>query len=173
MDEHVITVAWVDAPDEIAYHDYVEGTYNSFSCTCDLPLPDRDAATRHAAEVGRCLMCLGSGTISINPHDSGGCDTCGGSGRSEPGTVMIQARVTESFVKEVASLLPAEFGLCDVVAVLEQRMKGGAEAVLSVAAGLIRYLEVQGEVVLCTAPDFLPGDGVEQRYDDPRWLRVP
>ncbi|MEV0823787.1 hypothetical protein [Nonomuraea rubra] len=173
MDEHVITTEWVDAPDEIAYHDYVEGTYNSFSCTCDLPLPDRDAATRHASEVGRCPMCLGSGTISINPRESGDCGSCAGSGESEPGTVMVQARVTESFVREVAALLPAEFGIRDVVAVLEQRMPGGVEAVLSVAAGLIRYLEVQGAVVLCTAPDFLPGEGVEQRYDDPRWLRVP
>ncbi|GAA2209700.1 hypothetical protein GCM10009850_051590 [Nonomuraea monospora] len=173
MDQHVITTEWVDAPDEIAYHDYVEGTYNTFSCTCDQPLADRDAATRHAAEVGQCLMCLGSGTISINPHHSGGCDSCAGSGKSAPGSVMIQARVTQSFVKEMAALLPAEFGLSDVVEVLGRRMEGGAETVLSVAAGLIRYLEVQGEVVLCTAPDFLPGDGVEQRYDDPRWLRVP
>ncbi|NJP93682.1 hypothetical protein HCN51_30290 [Nonomuraea sp. FMUSA5-5] len=177
MDEHVITTEWVPfAPDEIAYHDYVEGTYNTFSCTCHQPLADRDAATRHAAEWGRCMMCLGSGTISINPHASSGCDSCAGSGRSEPGTVMVQARVTASFVREVAALLPAEFGLCDVVTVLLDRLPPardrGAEALLSVAAGLIRYLEVQGEVVLCSVPDYVPGDGAEQRHHDPRWIRV-
>ncbi|MGW4792617.1 hypothetical protein ACWEPC_09425 [Nonomuraea sp. NPDC004297] len=176
MDEHVITTEWIDAPDEIAYPDYVEGTYNSFSCTCGLPLAGREAATRHAAEVGRCQVCLGSGRISINPHDSDGCEVCDGSGKSAPGTVMVQTRVTESFVREVASALPAEFGLSDVVSALDERMPrtaDGMQATLSVAAALIRYLELQGTVVLCTAPDFLPADGVEQRYDDPRWLRVP
>ncbi|MEV4086972.1 hypothetical protein AB0J43_42590 [Nonomuraea fuscirosea] len=184
MDEHVISIGWVDAPDEIAFHDYAEGTYNSFSCSCGLPLADRDAAARHAGEYGRCVMCLGTGEISINPRDTGGCGSCGGSGRAEPGAgaeagkgpVMVHARVTEGFIREVAELLPEEFGLTDVVAVLEGQMppgSGGVEAVLSVAAGLIRYLEVRGEIVLCTAPDFLPGDGVEQRYDDPRWIRVP
>ncbi|GAA1638117.1 hypothetical protein GCM10009733_039070 [Nonomuraea maheshkhaliensis] len=180
MDEHVISIGWVDAPDEIAFHDYAEGTYNSFSCSCGLPLADRDAAARHASEYGRCVMCLGSGEIPINPRDTGGCGSCGGSGRAEPnagaGRVMVHARVTESFIREVAELLPEEFGLTDVVGVLERRMpqgSGGVEAVLSVAAGLIRYLEVRGEIVLCTVPDFLPGDEVEQRYDDPRWIRVP
>ncbi|MEV4170524.1 hypothetical protein [Nonomuraea sp. NPDC049709] len=176
MDEHVIRVEWVNAPDEIAYHDYEKGTYNAFSCSCDLPLADREAATRHAAEHGRCLMCLGTGELSINPRESGGCASCEGSGESESGPVMIQARVTESFVKEVAALLPDEFGLVDVVGVLDGRMpqgQGGVETVLSVAAGLIRYLEVQGRIVLCTAPDYLPADGLEQRYGDPRWIRVP
>ncbi|MEV0614568.1 hypothetical protein AB0I81_14665 [Nonomuraea sp. NPDC050404] len=175
MDEHVITTEWINAPDEIGYHDYVTGTFNSFSCTCGQPLPDRRAAIRHAAASGRCQMCLGSGQISINPHDRGGCDGCGGSGKGDPGTVMVQARVSERFVKEVAALLPGEFGLTDVVAVLNERMPppdGGPPAMLSVAAGLIRYLEVQGMVVLCTAPDYPPAAGEEQRYDDPRWIRV-
>nr|SBP01255.1 hypothetical protein BN4615_P10771 [Nonomuraea gerenzanensis] len=173
MDEHVITIRWVDAPDEIAYHDYVEGTYNSFSCTCDLPLPDRVTAAQHASEVGRCLVCLGAGTISINPHHSGGCETCGGSGTSGPAALLHQTELTESLLKEVAALLPEEFGLREAVALVEGHVQGGAEAVLSVTKALIRCLEVQGEVVLYTVPDFVPGEGVEQRYDDPRWLRVP
>ncbi|PZG11784.1 hypothetical protein [Nonomuraea aridisoli] len=175
MDEHVITIRWVDAPDEIAFHDFAQGTYNTFACGCGVPLADREAAARHAAEHGQCPMCLGAGTISITPHDTAGCDGCGGSGSTggtEPRTVTVEARVTESFVREVAELLPDEFGLTDVVAVLEGRLRGGVETVLSVAAGLIRYLEVQGRIVLCRAPDYLPGEGVRQRYDDPRWIRV-
>lgn len=170
MDEHVISIGWVDAPDEIAFHDYAEGTYNSFSCSCGLPLADRDAAARHAGEYGRCVMCLGTGEISINPRDKGGCGSCGGSGQAEPGAgaeagkgpVMVHARVTEGFIREVAELLPEEFGLTDVVAVLEGQMppgSGGVEAVLSVAAGLIRYLEVRGRSCCVRRPIFCRGMG--------------
>lgn len=176
MDEpHVITTEWVDAPDDISYRDYVAGTYNTFRCTCAAPLKDREAATLHAAEWGRCVVCLGSGTVSIAPFHSDGCDSCAGSGAGRPGAVVVQAQVTEDFVREVAELLPGEFGLPDVVAVLQEHMPpecGSMETVFSVAAGLIRYLEVQGLVVLATAPDFVPGEGVEQRYGDPRWIRT-
>ncbi|MGW0806590.1 hypothetical protein [Nonomuraea sp. NPDC002799] len=81
--------------------------------------------------------------------------------------------VTEEFVRETAALLPEEFGLAEVVALVEGRLRGRVEAVLPVAAGLIRYLEVRGQIVLCTPPDYLPGHGVEQSYGDPRWIRVP
>ncbi|MEV4568649.1 hypothetical protein AB0K12_33185 [Nonomuraea sp. NPDC049419] len=173
---HVITTEWVDAPAYIGYRDYVAGTYNSYRCSCAVPLADREAATLHAAEWGRCVTCLGSGLISIAPFHSDGCHNCDGSGQSRQGAVVVRARVTEDFVKEVADLLPAEFKLQDVVTVLQQHMPpecGSMETVFSVAAGLIRYLEVQGLVVLGTAPDFVPGEGVEQRYGDPMWIRTP
>ncbi|MFG1706902.1 hypothetical protein ACFLIM_27290 [Nonomuraea sp. M3C6] len=172
MAEHVITIEWVNAPDEVSFHDYAGGTYNSFTCTCDLPLPDRDAAARHAAESGQCPVCLGTGQISINPRETSGCGTCDGSGKK---AVTVRARVTEEFVQEMAALLPDEFGLGDVVALLQEHMpaqNGGVETVLSVAAGMIRYLEVRGQIVLCSAPDFVPADGVGPSYDDPRWIRI-
>lgn len=158
MDEHVITIRQVG---EVARH----------ACGCGLPLADRDAAARHATDHGLCPRCLGAGALAVGPLETGDCDVCGGSGR-----VTVEARVSESFVREMAGSLPDEFELTDVVAALEGRLppgRNGVESVLSVAAGLIRYLEVQGRIVLCTAPDYLPGDGVRQRYGDPRWIRLP
>ena len=176
MSEHVITIEWIDAPDEVAFHDVVEGTYNSYACSCGVPLADRDTAARHAEETGQCSTCLGSGTISVGPRDADGCGACDGSGRASAGT--FRATVTEEFVQDVAALLPEEFGLEDVVALVGERMMataghGGVQAVVSVAAGLVRYLEVRGQIVLCTAPDYVPGDGVLQTYGDPRWIRSP
>ncbi|MEV4802411.1 hypothetical protein AB0K18_20540 [Nonomuraea sp. NPDC049421] len=173
---HVITTEWVDAPKFIGYRDYMAGTYNAYHCSCAVPLPDREAATLHAAEQGRCVTCLGSGMISVAPFHSDGCHHCDGSGKNQQGAVVVQAQVTEDFVKEVAGLLPTEFRVQDVVEVLRQHMPphcGSMETVFSVAAGLIRYLKVQGLVVLGTAPDFVPGEGVEQRYGDPMWIRTP
>ncbi|MBF8194689.1 hypothetical protein ITP53_55395 [Nonomuraea sp. K274] len=171
MTEHVITIRWVDAPEDVGFDDFVEGTYNSFTCTCELPLADRDAATVHAAESGQCPTCLGSGQISPNPRDTGGCQTCDGSGRTK--TVTVRARVTEEFLKDMAELLPAQFGLEEVVALLEAHLPDrGADTVLPVAAGLIRYLEVRGDIVLGTAPDYVSDDGCGRAYDDPRWIRT-
>ncbi|MFC4119063.1 hypothetical protein [Nonomuraea zeae] len=162
MSDHVITVEWISAPD---------GVLDSYACSCGLPLDDRDIATRHAEESGQCTTCLGSGTV-----DADGCGTCDGSGQAGSGT--FRATVTEEFVQDVAALLPAEFGLNDVVRLVGERLletsgQGGIQAVVSVSAGLVRYLEVCGQIVLCTAPDYVPGEGVQQTYGDPRWIRLP
>ncbi|GAA3571900.1 hypothetical protein GCM10022419_060940 [Nonomuraea rosea] len=180
MSEHVITSGGGDAPD---------GTHHSYTCSCGHPLDDRDAAARHAEETGRCTACLGSGTNGSNgtngtngtneandANDPNRCGACDGSGRASAGT--FRATVTEEFVQDVAALLPAEFGLDDVVRLVGERMleavgHGGVQAVVSVSAGLVRYLEVCGQIVLCTAPDYVPGEGVRQTYGDPRWIRLP
>ncbi|WP_052423035.1 hypothetical protein [Nonomuraea candida] len=176
MDEHVITIEWNDPPDEIGCHDHAAGTYTTFSCSCDLPLTDRDAATRHAAELGRCLVCLGSGTFAAHPRDSVRCDTCEGTGKELRPRLRPDFPLTPGLLRDLALLLPEEFGLDDVLAMLREHLpyaSGAPDSLLSMAAGLVRYLEVRGVIVLCTVPDFLPAEGVEQRYDDPRWIRVP
>ncbi|SDK49211.1 hypothetical protein [Nonomuraea jiangxiensis] len=162
MADHVITV-----------HS-AAGCGDSFGCACGLPLGDRDAAARHAARSGLCPACLGSGQAAPGQDTPGDCEICGGSGSAAARNITVQARVTEDFVRKVAALLPEEFGLGEVVALLRQHMprSGGMETVLSVAAGMIRYLEVQGHVVLYSAPDFVPAEGIEQNYRDPRWIRI-
>ncbi|MEO3874458.1 hypothetical protein ABGB18_37180 [Nonomuraea sp. B12E4] len=158
MAEHVITAHSAD----------------SFDCACGLPLDGRAGAVRHAAQSGLCAACLGSGQAATGRDVTGDCGACGGSGDAAARSVTVQTRVTEEFVRRTAALLPDEFGLAEVVALLERHLprSGGMETVLSVAAGMIRYLEVRGQIVLCSAPDFVPAEGIRKNYSDPRWIRT-
>ncbi|GAA0389217.1 hypothetical protein Acor_59910 [Acrocarpospora corrugata] len=170
MMNHQILVQWHPDPDSPAAR--------TFTCSCDLPLPDQTAAELHAMELNRCTTCFGSARHEPVPGYNRPCTACAATGRRGPQLVweLAHAEAERTITLPLIRLLLPHrpFRLSELADKVRSHLSlpPGRLPVGPRVRDLLLHLQSMGELALLSAPDRLLQGTDVVLYDDPHWIRV-
>ncbi|GIH25087.1 hypothetical protein Aph01nite_33970 [Acrocarpospora phusangensis] len=150
----------------------------TFSCACDLALPDQTAAELHAMELNLCTTCFGSTRQEPFPGYTRPCTSCAATGRRGRQLVwqLAHAEAERTITLPLIRLLLPHrpFRLSELSDKVRSHLSlpPGRLPVGPRVRDLLLHLQAQGEVALLSAPDRLLDGPDVVLYNDPHWVRT-